>query len=576
MILQALKEYYDRKAVDPAAEMAPLGFEWKQIPFIIDLKADGSPVSLECTTEGEGYQRHAKRCLVPEGVKRGKDIAANLLWDNPEYALGIVLKSKKMRVIAQHTEFRRRIGDLKCDDPGLRAVKLFMRTVDKEKALKSYPAWEQLSKENKSVSFRLAGDSGLIAERPAVRSAIQRFGTHPSANQIFCLVSGTNDDLERLHAPIKGVWETNASGAKVVSFNMDAFNSYGKKQGANAPIGKKAAFAYTTALNHLLRKNSGQRFAAGNNSVVFWAEKTCELEHQLADLMAEPPKEDPDRNVRAVEILLKSPSSSAVPRRGDDACFCILGLSPNVGRLAVHFWFSSTVGEVSDRLRQHFKDIDIVHGAWEKGVLSLFRLLLSMAAQAEADNISPSLAGDTMRAIFEGLPYPQSLLQAVIRRIRAEQEVNYPRASLIKAYVNRSTRLANPKIAEELKVGLDLDNVNIGYRLGRLLATLEKIQKEASSSANTTMRDRFYGAASGTPRGVFGNLMRINHYYLIKLSKIGRGGRDRKFEQLLGQIMKGIKDFPVRLGVVDQGRFAVGYYHQKQDFFHKKDDSPEV
>ncbi len=572
MILQALKEYYDRKAVDPAAEMAPLGFEWKEIPFIIVLKADGSPASVEYTYEGEGYHRRAKKCLVPQGVKRGRDIASNLLWDNPEYALGIVMKSKKIRVIAQHTEFRQRISDLKCDDPGLRAVKLFLRTVDKEQALKSYPACELLSMENKSVSFRLSGDNGLVAERPAVRSAIERFGIHPSANQTFCLVSGTNDELERVHTSIKGVWGTNASGAKVVSFNMDAFNSYGKKQGANAPIGKRAAFAYTTALNHLLRKNSGQRFAGGNNSVVFWAEKACDLERQLADLMAEPPKEDPNRNVMAVESLLKSPCSSAAPRRGDDACFYILGLSPNIGRLAVRFWVSSTAGEMADHLRQHFKDIEIVHGAWEKGVLSLFRLLLSMAAQAEADNISPSLAGETMQAIFEGLPYPQSLLQAVIRRIRAEQEVNYPRAALIKAYLNRSTRLANPEIEEELKMGLDRDNVNIGYRLGRLFATLEKIQKETSSNVSATMRDRFYGAASGMPRLVFGNLMRVNNYHLAKLNNIRRGD---KFERLLGQIMEGVKDFPARLCLADQGRFAVGYYHQKQDFFHKKDNSME-
>lgn len=177
-----------------------------------------------------------------------------------------------------------------------------------------------------------------------------------------------------------------------------------------------------------------------------------------------------------------------------------------------------------------------------------------------------------MQAIFEGLPYPQSLLQAVIRRIRAEQEVNYPRAALIKAYINRSARLANRKIVEELKVGLDLDNVNIGYRLGRLLATFEKIQKETSSNVSATVRDRFFGAASGTPLAVFGNLMRINNYYLAKLNNIGRG---KKFEKLIGQIMEGIKDFPIRLCLADQGRFAVGYYHQKQDFFHKKDNSTE-
>jgi CRISPR-associated protein Csd1 len=287
----------------------------------------------------------------------------------------------------------------------------------------------------------------------------------------------------------------------------------------------------------------------------------------------EPPKDSPRQNVKAVENLFTSLQTGEDPAGGDGTRFFILGLSPNIGRLAIRFWITSTIGEISGRVRQYFEDIRIVHGGWEKEILSLFRLLVSTAAQGKADNIPPNLTGETMRAILEGLPFPQTLLQAVIRRIRADQEVNYPRAALIKACLNRAARIASPGMKEELHMSLDPDNGNIGYRLGRLFATLEKIQKETSAHVNSTLRDRFYGAASGTPASVFGNFLRLNQYHLAKIQNTRRR---EKFERLLGQILEGVPDFPARLGLTDQGRFAVGYYHQKQDFFVTKDHPAEA
>jgi CRISPR-associated protein Csd1 len=574
MILQALKEYYDRKAADPDSQIAPPGFEWKEIPFILVLSPEGKPVSLDSTYEGTGRDRRAKRYLVPQAEKRASGIAANLLWDNPEYALGAATTGKPERVSKRHSAFKKRVEDLGATtDRGLIAVRRFLDETDKAFLLKPFgDSWTQLLKEGAYLSFKLAGETGLVAESPAVRAAIQSATSDSTGDKGVCLITGEQDSIERLHAAIKGVWGAQPSGANIVSFNLDAFRSFGKDQGSNAPVGKTVAFAYTTALNHLLGRDSKQRMQVGDASTVFWSEKATQFEQQIVDFFSEPPKDDPDRNVRAVESLFRSIQTGAPPGEEEKTRFYVLGLAPNASRISIRFWIVDTVAGMSEKIRRHFADTRITHGPKDRDYLPLFRLLVSTAAQGKADNIPPNITGDTMRAILEGLAYPQTLLQGAIRRIRAEHEITYPRAALIKACINRATR-HNPNNGEkELNMSLDETNTNIGYRLGRLFAALEKIQQEANPGINATIRDRFYGAASSTPVTVFGNLMRLKNHHLSKLENTGRRVN---FERLIGKIMDGITDFPAHLALEDQGRFAIGYYHQMQDFFTKKTDKNE-
>ncbi|MBU0995909.1 MAG: type I-C CRISPR-associated protein Cas8c/Csd1 [Proteobacteria bacterium] len=579
MILQALKDYYDRKSSDAESKMAPPGFEWKEIPFVIMLKSDGTPISINSTYEGDGKKRRAKRFLVPQAVKKTSGIASNLFWDNPEYVLGVDLKGKPERVVEQHETFVKKIEALEVvSDEGVSAVKSFLRMEKKVFLLQGFgDTWQQLISEGGNVTFQLAGDPWLVSERPNVKSAIS--DVKPSSDQevyATCLVTGQKEDFERLHPPIKGVYGAQSSGANIVSFNLDAFKSFGKSQGANSPVGKNTVFAYTTALNHLLSKDSKQRMQVGDASTVFWAEKESDLEHKLPDLFGEPPKDDPDRGAKAVESLYRSiENGSYMIDNNDRNRFYVLGLSPNAARIAIRFWIVDTVSGMAEKISRHFEDIRIVHGPKEKDVLSLFRLLVSTAVLGKSENIPPNLAGETMRAILQGLPYPYTLLQASIRRIRAEHDVTYPRAAMIKACINRSTRFKNPHIKEELHMSLDENNTNIGYRLGRLFATLEKIQQEANPGINATIRDRFYGAASGTPSTVFGNLMRLKNHHLAKLENVGR---KIFFEKLLGQIIDGIDaaiSFPTHLSLEDQGKFAIGYYHQVQKFFTKNVQNEE-
>jgi CRISPR-associated protein Csd1 len=599
MILQALKEYYDRKP-----DLPRYGFEMKEIPFVVILDAQGNPQNLESTYEGDGRERHAKLRLVPKAQKKTSGVMANLLWENPEYALGIVQDPQKVkRVDAQHEAFKKRVFDLgDLGDDGLRAVRQFLSKADKVQLLKKYPAWKQLVEEGDAVlSFQLLGDSCLVVERPIVKAAILATLNSTNDPRGICLITGNTSVIERLHPAIKRVIGAQTSGANIVAVNnkiqngtnggqTPAFSSFRKQQGYNSPVGKETAFAYTTALNHLLGKDSTQRIQVGDASTVFWSQKANSLELQVRSLFDEPPPDDPDRGVRAVESLFKAVRSGAFSPEDETIRFYVLGLAPNASRIAIRFWIVDTVQRISRKIADHFIDTEIAIPArdredWPR-CLPLNALLAATANETKYDNkkpnlvrfrdrhydVKPNLEGDTMRAILEGLAYPDALLQAAIRRIRAEHAITYPRAALIKACLNRSSRINEHKHKEELRVTLDLTNTNIGYRLGRLFATLERIQirkftQKGGKEPNSTIRDKYYGSASGTPVAVFGTLIRLSKHHLADLENVGER---INFEKRLGEIIDGINDFPSHLQLDDQGRFAIGYYHQMQDFFTKK------
>jgi CRISPR-associated protein Csd1 len=422
-----------------------------------------------------------------------------------------------------------------------------------------------LEKSAGNLSFRLEGDQQLICQREAIRKRVLSSGTGPADQKQMCLITGNKDVPARLHTAIKGVRGAQSSGANIVSFNLRAFSSYGKEQGLNAPVGENAEFAYTTALNCLLARDSRQRMQVGDATTVFWSQRKNPIEGWFAAFFTDEWQNSEQEN-QAIKALYESPLTGNLPILDDLTPFYVLGLSPNASRLAIRFWYEGTVGETVGRILQHFDDCKMVHSLKQPDRLSMFRTLLSIAAQRKADNIQPNLAGDMMFSILTGRPYPRTLLSSAVRRSRAEQEVTYERAALIKASLVRLTRI-NRSGTKEVTMKLDRSSPSVGYRLGRLFAVLEKIQEEANPGINATIRDRYYGAASSTPVTVFSILLKLKNHHLAKLENRGRAVN---LERTIGEIMEGITAFPSHLTLDEQGRFAVGYYHQRADFFSPK------
>lgn len=568
MILQALEQYYRRKSAGGGAELPPFGFESKVIPVILELNAESELVQMRVSASKTDTA--AAEYLVPQGMKKTSGVMANLFWDNAEYTLGIDCCGKPEKVAERHRAFIERIDQLPepaASDQGVKILRKFLKDFAAD-SLQQTAHWELLQT-NPNISFRLQGDSGLICQRPAVIEAVSSMADE-KIPPTLCLVTGTIDAPVRLHPAIKGVWRAQTSGANIVSFNLDAFNSYGKSQGLNAPVSKQASFSYTTALNYLLRKGSDQRIQVGDASTVFWSEKADPFEQDFHTIWGATPrsiKDDPDKFTQSVHAVLSAVQRGRLADNQSRNRFYVLGLAPNAARIAIRFWFVGTVAEISLRTKQYFDELAIAHTAKDTPYLPLFRILVNIAVQSKSENIPPNLAGDVMRSILSGRPYPFTLLSAAVRRCRSEQHVNYPRAAIIKAYLNRYHQ------KEEITVSLDRNNSNAAYRLGRLFAVLEKIQEEANPGINATIRDRYYGAASANPVSVFATLLKLKNHHIAKLDN---PGRKTNFEKLLGEIFSELPaDLPSNLSLQDQGRFAVGYYHQRQDFFTKHNSPNE-
>jgi CRISPR-associated protein Csd1 len=589
MILQALHSYYER------AQLSPPGWELKAIPFYIVLDHDGQVVSVISRVDQENPK--GRPILIPQSeIRAGKNAWAqpNLLWDHYGFVLGepkrkpngeIDPSDSMEKASRQLGAFVARVEAFLLKYPeskGLAAISKFYAQGKNQEVFARPDAGEMVKIPGANMTFRLVDSIEPVIHEPWIQDDIRQLtnvddetddgGTEKLG---FCLVTGQLEQIARLHPKIYGVCSKPSPLAAANSKVAQAYSSYGKDQGFIFPVGKPAAFSYSTALNHLLRRDSTQRIQVGDASTVFWAEKESAFESTIPNIFGEPPKDDPDQGTRAVHALLSAMHTGQLG--GDEGTnrFHVLGLAPNAARISIRFYHCLPLRELGERIAQHFSDLEIVRGQNDPQYPSLFRLLAAVAVQNKADNIPPNLGGAIVDAIFAGadVPYPSLWFNAAVGRCRAEQHVNYLRAAAIKACLNRQIRRSsvtpsNLPPEKEFLPMLDLTNPSPAYRMGRLFATLEKIQEEASPGLNATIRDRYYGAASSTPVAVFTTLLRLKNSHLKKLS-VGRGVG---FEKLLGEILSTVADFPKHLPLQDQGRFALGYYHQRQDFFTKKPD----
>lgn len=587
MILQALTQYYQRKA-DNGSDIAPQGFEYKQIPFIIVIDKDGNFVQLEDTRGANSKTKKGNSFLAPlASTRSGKNSAdvANLLWDHYGYIFAHPKEDTDTAIVManrQHQAFKQRINEVltKTNDSGLKAVKEFLTNQTNIDLVKNTDTWQQCLKiKGCNLTFRLQGETDLICQSKAIQSYIANQSNYAedesneSSEKGICLITGNKDTIARLHQPIGGV---NAKPAPFASINLDAFESYNKSQGYGFPVSEKGMFEYTTALNTLLK--SDNRFRIGETVAVCFSEKQSEFEDELALLFGDNVKKDnPDEFVNTVKNLFSSIHNGAYTKDDGTQKMYVLGLSPNVARIVVRFWYESTVADMAINIAQWFDDIRMVKGINSPypEYMPLLRLLCNLVFEGKSENLPPNLVADTTKAILNGGILPITLLQMAIRRNRAEQSVTYARASLIKAYLNRKIRFncsKNTTKNKEITVSYDPNRQDIGYVLGALFATLEKVQEDSSESKiNATIKDRYYGSASSTPLTVFATLIKLSQHHLSKISKI-KPNRAVYFNRELGEIMNKIDKFPSHLNMEQQGLFAIGYYQKRQDFFVKKED----
>lgn len=589
MILQALNRYYERSDGLPRPGWIRRGVDYQLV-----INHRGECANLESLGELRKEKTIPSERLVPAIGKQarkhtnsGKD--ANLLWDNASFVLGTGNRGP-----TKLTSFIDTLDEwlAATDDIGVDAVKRFCRHLNEQpgaatQLIQRFGLTEEFEKRDPVLIFQLVGDVESVHLRPNVAAEYEaKLAASQSRTDLrgTCLVTGRTDvALAPNESVIKGVQGGQAAGCNIVSFNARAFESYGKRERnhENAPIGVQASFGYTTALNHLLARGSRQRIQVGDASTVFWAEEPHDLESSIYDIFGEPREDDPDRDVRAVQALYSSIKSGQFAEGKTDTRFHVLGLTPNNSRISIRFWETATALELGRRIEQHFNDLEIAHADFEPSYLSLYRLLTSMALLNKPANVPPNLAGDVMRAILQGRPYPVQLLNHAVIRCRAEQRPTHgldrARAAAIKATLNRFIR-SRETHEKEFRPMLDPDNPNTAYRLGRLFAVLEKAQDEAGPSRNATIRDRYYAAASSAPASVFPTLLRLKNHHLSKLGQDRGKGRAIQMERLIGEILSEVADgFPKHLPLPDQGRFALGYYHQRQDFFTKREPtSPEA
>ena len=391
----------------------------------------------------------------------------------------------------------------------------------------------------------------------------------------LCLISGDTAPIARLHPAIKGVFGGQSSGGSIISFNKEAFASFGKEQGANAPVSEQSAFAYTTALNYLLRRENNHCLTIGDASTVFWAEADDNATAQAAEgffAQVFTPPDDEQESAKVFNVLEQigkgRPLQEIAPELSANTRFYILGLAPNAARISVRFWLDTTFGQLAENLAQHWQDLALEPCAW-KTPPSIWRLLLQTAVLGKSENISPVLAGEMTRAVICGTPYPLSLLSQLITRIRADGDVNGLRMAMMKAVLER--RFRKGFIEEGVPMSLNNESPNRAYLLGRLFAVLERIQYQALGELNAGIADRYYGSASAVPFSVFPRLLSGAKHHLSRLRK-DKAGMAVNLDKDLGEIIAKLPEtFPRHLSIDEQGRFAIGYYHQKQSYFAKKE-----
>lgn len=575
MILQALVRHYENLAAQ--GKVSREGWCQAKVSYGINLSREGKITGIISLKQEE--ERGKKTVIVPdirtvpEMVTRSSGVSANFLCDNSKYFLGIDAQGSGTRIQECFQAARKRHLELLHGVEGemAQAVRLFFENWNPQEAADCGPVkenWEDVTDGGNLIfcmGIEEAQDDPMIQE--AWEQARSESGKGPEG---ICLVTGKRSEISRIHRTIKGVPGAQSSGAALVSFNAPAFESYGKEQSYNAPVGKYAQFAYTTALNDLL-SHRDYTFQLGDSMIVFWDESSEEAYQEAFIWSAEPKRDNQD----VVKDLFDNLKKQWAVRVDDtsinpDQRFFILALAPNAARLSVRFFYQDSFGNILKNLAVHYQRMKVVKPAWEdREYLGIRDLLAETVNQKPKDKSPvPNMAAMVLQAIISGSRYPASFYTDTLIRIRSEKgNVTWGRAGILKAYLIRNYQWKEG----ENYMGLNEGSKEEAYVLGRLFAVLESIQQDANPGINATIRDRYFNSACAAPASVFPVLMKLKNSHMKKIER-ERAGSKIYYEKLLTEILEKLKEFPARLSLEEQGKFILGYYHQMQKRYEKREE----
>ena len=576
MILQALTAYYEELLKQ--GKVAGQGWGPTKISYALCLDKVGNLKQIIPTMQEEENNKKTilrpQTMILPAAVKKTSGTSSNFLWENSGYLLGINQKGKPERsklCFRTASELHHKILE-DVDSDLARAILAFFDKWDVDNATDNKYVKDQYDEITSGGNLVFRIDGVYPQNDSKIREAWQKYtnADNEDAKKMQCLITGKNDEITAVHPSIKGVRDAQSSGAALVSFNAPAFCSYGHEQNFNAPVGKYAAFAYTTALNYLLADRANVQFI-GDTTVICWAENADDgyRDFAVAAFFGEEKAGLQEKDVRAYVSRLAKGLPCEEIGIDPNTKFYILGLAPNAARLSVRFFLCNSFGNLMKNVNDHYERLDIVKPTFvNKSSIPIWELLKETVNPKTNDKAaSPVMAGAVMRSIFSGGLYPASLLEAVMLRIRAERSINWKRAAIIKAYYTKNIQADFDK--EVLSVGLNENCTDTAYVLGRLFATYEDVQQKANPGINATIKDKFFNSAATMPASIFPVINNLYQKHLRKLEK----GQKIYFDKIVCEL-KGIlgESYPARMTLAQQGAFDLGYYHQIQKFYEKKED----
>lgn len=575
MILQSLVKHYENLAQQ--GEVSKLGWCHARVSYAINLSEDGQIVGVVSRKVEESRGRKTvwvpASMNVPEMVTRSSGVAANFLCDNAKYMLGIDKTENAQRITECFLATKEKHLKILEQAQGktARAIVNYFLSWDPQKARENSiirDNWEDLT-DGGNLIFCIGAEDAQ--ENLEVQECWKAY-TEASAGATdgICMVTGQKAEISRIHKLIKGIPGAQSSGASLVSFNAPAFEFYGKMQGYNAPVGRYAEFAYTTAMNYLLSQRE-YTFQIGDAMVVFWAE--CgKKQYQKSFFDTMMPKKDNQKILKDLFDSLKEDTKVYLEAEeiNPDQRFYILAVAPNAARISIRFFYENSFGNIVRNIMEHYDRLEIVKPNWEEQkYLGIRELLNETTNQKSKDKTPiPNMAALVLQAILSGGCYPASLYSDVLLRIRAESgNINWKRAAIIKAYLIHNFKC----MKGDDFMGLNEECMDSAYVLGRLFSVLETIQKEASPSITSTIRDRYFNSACATPAAIFPVLIKLKNSHIKKLER-DKGGAKVYYEKQLTLLMSKLSEYPKRLSLEKQGLFILGYYHQQQKKYEKGDD----